>query len=249
MESQMNVGDQNSQQIGQNPINQLTSDHEIIKVNYSLLGVVVLVCFVIFGFGGYYLGKQSLNPQQYADNGENQPSPTETTKTVTPTTTTAPTVIQNSPNIAGTEDWKLYTDKTYTFKYPSTWNVQPGSSNTEDYFGGDYVQIVAPAPTVTIEIAPAQFTYGFEGQSEHKGGETFKVNIGGREYSGTEDIRTEEGRTKVFVNMTVPVAGKEFHILFGTGYPVNQDSAASLSDYQKYRDTILKVLSTLTIKN
>src|SRR3989344_5033424 len=60
MESQMNVGDQNSQQIGQNPINQLTSDHEIIKVNYSLLGVVVLVCFVIFGFGGYYLGKQSL---------------------------------------------------------------------------------------------------------------------------------------------------------------------------------------------
>gem|GEM_PF-3298837 len=55
----MNVGNQNTQQIEQDPINQSVPTLERPKTNYLVMGIVVLVCFVVFGFGGYYLGKQS----------------------------------------------------------------------------------------------------------------------------------------------------------------------------------------------
>ena len=51
------MGDQNTQQIDQGPVNQPTTENS--KTNYLIIGLVVFICFVIFGFGGYYLGKQS----------------------------------------------------------------------------------------------------------------------------------------------------------------------------------------------
>lgn len=62
MENQINVGDQNTQQIGQNSANKPISIQEKPKVNYLVIGIVVLVCFIVFGLGGYYLGKQSTMP-------------------------------------------------------------------------------------------------------------------------------------------------------------------------------------------
>ncbi len=77
MENQVNVGNQNTQQIGQNPVNLSTPTPEKPKMNYSVIGAVVLVCFMIFGFGGYYLGKQS-SPKQ-ATQVSQTPIPTPTT--------------------------------------------------------------------------------------------------------------------------------------------------------------------------
>lgn len=68
MENQINVGDQNTQQIGQNPIGQSVSIPEKPKKNYVIIGTAVLVCFVIFGFGGYYLGKQSSRNSETVSN-------------------------------------------------------------------------------------------------------------------------------------------------------------------------------------
>jgi hypothetical protein len=53
------MGDQNTQQISQNPMNQLVMT-EKWKKNYLSIVSIVLICFVVFGFGGYYFGKQSL---------------------------------------------------------------------------------------------------------------------------------------------------------------------------------------------
>ena len=56
------MDDQNIQQIGQNPLNQPVQIPEKPTVNYLTIGLVVIfVCFVIFGFGGYYLGTQTKN--------------------------------------------------------------------------------------------------------------------------------------------------------------------------------------------
>lgn len=217
---------QNSQQLDNNPNGR--------RENYILFSLIVLICSVLFGIIGFYMGRQKVS------SGESQPSPTKFL------VEESPTVGQILPTNTE-EEWSSYSDNTYSFKYPKAWSVVPGTANTEKYFEGDYVQIVSPSPAVTIEIAPSQFTYGFAG-IEHRAGETFNVSIGGQVYSGTEDIRFEEGKTKVYVNMAVPLGGKEFHILFGTGYPVNQDNMASYSDYQKYRDTILEILATLKIK-
>ena len=61
MENQMNVGNQNTQQIGQKSVSQPPITPEKPKINYLMVGGIVLACFVILGFGGYYLGKQSSN--------------------------------------------------------------------------------------------------------------------------------------------------------------------------------------------
>ncbi len=90
----MNVTNQNSQQIGQNPVNQSPVSLEQPKMNYLLIGGVVLACFVVFGFGGYYLGKQSSIYQPNLNNTQNQISPTATPESNIPTT--APTNQQIS---------------------------------------------------------------------------------------------------------------------------------------------------------
>ncbi|PIP17240.1 MAG: hypothetical protein COX44_00965 [Candidatus Portnoybacteria bacterium CG23_combo_of_CG06-09_8_20_14_all_37_13] len=59
MENQMNAGNQNTQPFGQNPVNQPAPTPEKPKVNYMVIGLIVLACFVVFGLGVYYLGKQS----------------------------------------------------------------------------------------------------------------------------------------------------------------------------------------------
>lgn len=86
MENQINVSDQNFQQIGQTPVSQPVQIPEKPRVNYLTIGLVVLICFVIFGFGGYYFGKQTQN--KTPDGGNILPTPIVTSppeKTVFPT--------------------------------------------------------------------------------------------------------------------------------------------------------------------
>jgi len=81
----MNTVNQNTQQIGQDPINQTAVVPDKPKTNYLLIGGVVLACFVIFGFGGYYLGTQSSVPQQTANERQNQASPSPVSNIINPT--------------------------------------------------------------------------------------------------------------------------------------------------------------------
>lgn len=52
MENQINVGDQNTQQIDQNPVQSLISIPEKPKLNYWMISTIILA--VIFVIGGYY---------------------------------------------------------------------------------------------------------------------------------------------------------------------------------------------------
>ena len=79
MENQINVGNQNTQQIGQNPINQNVQTTGNPKVKYLALGIVVFLGFLLFGLGGYYFGKQSTNSYQDSKKTANQPLPSSTT--------------------------------------------------------------------------------------------------------------------------------------------------------------------------
>lgn len=85
MENQINGGNQNIQQVGQNPA-QPANTPEKPKVNYLLIGGIVLASFVVFGFGGYFLGKQSSSPQSSINTQSNQLTPTTTSEPETPTT-------------------------------------------------------------------------------------------------------------------------------------------------------------------
>lgn len=123
MENQVNVGDQNTQQIGQNPVNQPVITSEKPKTNYLLIGGVVLVSFVVFGFGGYYLGKQSNNTSTTLRNN-NVPVVEETN---TPTQSNYPTT---TPVVSITS---IYSYDTFSFTYPKAWSLFDTTTN-KDFF-------------------------------------------------------------------------------------------------------------------
>jgi len=144
MENQINVGNQNTQQMGQNPVNQPVFTPEKPKTNYLLIGGIVLACFVIFGFGGYYLGKQSSTYKSNLNNTQNQLSQTATPESNSPTT-----VPTNQPVSTLPSDWS-YKDsgecgvkfaippKTEPYYIPYDPNRQP--SVTKDEESGRYWQ-------------------------------------------------------------------------------------------------------------
>jgi hypothetical protein len=77
MENQLNVGDQNTQPVGQNPVVQPTVLDKP-RTNFTAVLAVGLVCSLVFGFGGYFLGKQSL----IQTTSQNQPTPTENSDSI-----------------------------------------------------------------------------------------------------------------------------------------------------------------------
>ncbi len=80
MENQVNLGDQNTEQVGQFP--------EKPKVNYLIISITVLTCLIVFGFGGYFLGKSSgLNQSNPSSTTQTQPLPTQSTTYVSPSPT------------------------------------------------------------------------------------------------------------------------------------------------------------------
>lgn len=115
MENQINTGEQSPPQVSQNSVSQPVITPEKPKINYLTMGGVALVCSLIFGFSGYYLGKQSLNPQQSTNNIVNN-SPTPVISAM-PSQSSVP-----NPNL------KSYTDplNTFTFNYPNNFVTQGG---------------------------------------------------------------------------------------------------------------------------
>lgn len=59
MENQVNVGNQNTQPVGQNPVVQ-PDVLDKPKANFIAPFAVGLICSLVFGVGGYFLGKQSI---------------------------------------------------------------------------------------------------------------------------------------------------------------------------------------------
>jgi len=136
MENQVNVGDQNTQQIGQDPLSQPVATPEKPKANLLMIGGIVLASFIVFGFGGYFLGKQSPNKNSVSESNLTQvPSPA-------PSEASEKTADWISYDIT-TEPSLGYMD--YLIKVPSPWKRIEHSSNFQD--------------TETFQDAYGEFTY------------------------------------------------------------------------------------------
>lgn len=88
MENQINMDDLNTQQYGQNPVSQPVQIPEKPRVNYLMISLIIFICFLIFGLGGYYMGTKNQN--KTSDNSNILPIPIMTSP---PKTTVPPTNI------------------------------------------------------------------------------------------------------------------------------------------------------------
>jgi len=157
MKNQVNMGNQNAQQIGQNPVNQAVET----KVNYWAISTLIL--FFILVFGGFYtftLSNKSTNSAGIANLRPTDIVPTNTPEPIV----SSPTSTNKIDLSAG---WKRAENLSLvTFEYPFGWHVS--SSWPTDYKG-----------PVTIVLDPEPLN------GAPRGGPTTTIMI--KDYSGLDN--------------------------------------------------------------
>lgn len=83
MDNQPSIGDQNTQPVGQNPVAQPTA-MEKPKISFVAMLATGLVCSLVFGLGGYFLGRQSIQSLSTNTSGNNSIIPSEPPATISP---------------------------------------------------------------------------------------------------------------------------------------------------------------------
>ncbi len=192
-----------------------------LSIGFSLVSFCIAI-----GVGGYFLGMQKTKPvsqSQQLTPTISQPSPT-----------ADPTA---NPDLIGA-NWKTYIHGNLTFKYPPDWTAK-------DFNYANSVIIENMKSSVKMTISEGQYPYGFEGPQPDVKKNLLKVVVNGKEYQATENII---GNEKAYVDLELDTIQKH-HILFGTGYPADDDLNISLEDYYASKDTILKILSTFRFTN
>jgi len=100
------------------------------RPSYILFGAFVLVCFIVFGIGGYYFGKQSsrIKPLE-----QNLPTPS-------PVATISNISDQNQTD--DTTNWKTYSNEHWgvTFLYPGNWEIKKFNNVNEEL--PNYIELI-----------------------------------------------------------------------------------------------------------
>lgn len=185
--------------------------------------LMLLAAALLFLGGTYYLNQRS----QLQTNTIPQPTVSQPVNVV--------------PSVDETENWKTYTNDQLrlTLKYPLGWTVKGGY---DQYYQGQVITINNPSMSVAINLYPRQPVYGLEGQEQQPAKtNTISLTIDHQTYTSKETILNNN---RAYVDFQLN--GSSIHVLFGTGYPAGEDKLASLAEYNKSRDIILKILSTFT---
>ena len=140
------------------------------------------------------------------------------------------------------DDWKTFSGKTFSFKYPQLWEAK---EQNNDYFESVFVVLNNSTQTVRLNVTPSQMVYGFGGDYAREKKE-IEIEVGGKMYTATENLIDNRA---VYVDQQVTIGSQKYFVLFGTGYPAGEDKKASLDDYQNEKENILKILSTFKFTN
>jgi hypothetical protein len=120
MENEINIGDQNVQQVGQNPVNQPVQIPEKPKVNCWMILTIVLLIVVISG--GFYIASLR-NQLNIASSSQNNERATQSPTILSPTNTPVPTiqtVVTEQPKV----EWvRKQFANSWDLEYPKNWEV------------------------------------------------------------------------------------------------------------------------------
>ncbi len=223
MENQINVVDQNTQQMGQNPINQPVVSPEKPKLNYLMIAGIILGCFVVFGFGGYYLGKQSSNSEPYSSGIQDPTGTTTNLETNSPTSSPIPTNSEARPNTNILTAWKHSTGY-WLLNLPSSWSAA-------SFDGGPFSQIKVYAEPVSWE-------------ESHLGKDlsnvevmTISIALSNEKFTTNNVLTWKEEDGKLQSN-TLILESQKGPLSFSISYPKNTN----------YKDQIIEVLDNLNFK-
>jgi hypothetical protein len=195
--------------------------------------IIVLVVFVVgLSLLGvvFHLGRTTA-PKVTLQNNSSSPTPYPSiSEQPTPTPSQKPT------EVAEKDGWKTYSNTYYSLMYPSDWTL-----NTSDYM--NLAELTNPNKTVSFKLTDGQYPYGYGGEVKF---DTKDINltVNGKEYTVEE---TTTNNTQVFVNFKLDI--KNYHVLFGTGYPGGSDEKTSKEDYYSTKPTIMKILSSVKFTN
>lgn len=205
------------------PPNNTSVRYRTINSNDKISFIIAIVLLlVIIGGPAYYLGKRS--------NGSitKLASPN---KSISILPTSRPTIPFN---------WKKYDGAIYSLQYPADWTAK----EEYDAYFGDQIIVSNPSGSVVLRVLTGTQPFGFGGTQEVKNND-LSITIEGKRYDVKETIVNNR---QVYVDHTFKKGDKEYQLLLGTGYPVGVDNLASLSDYNQSKSTLIKILSTLTVK-
>lgn len=103
--------------------------------------LTVLVCAIVFGFGGYSIGRQSVIEQQLTNGGQKNTSGVMPTASPTPALTTPTSTTVNALG-----NMKAYTNNTlgFSFQYPSDLFVYQGNPQTDSQYWSNKINGGAP---------------------------------------------------------------------------------------------------------
>jgi hypothetical protein len=139
MENQPITNSPETTPINSTPISQPTAPIQT-KTNLVVpILLTVLVSAIVFGVGGYYLGKQPSNNVQQPVANPNQPTTTLPTE-VLPSPTNTPTPVSLTTYTSSFE--KL------SFKYPTNWKIT--QSQKADSLNGDSMTVQSPSGKVEV---------------------------------------------------------------------------------------------------
>jgi hypothetical protein len=110
----------NFSSVDSTPVTQFSAQSTQKTTVLLLMLLVVLVSAVIFGFGGYYFGKNSSSTMPYVSNIQDQ-TPIIASPQASPVQ--SPSAINTLSNVPA--DWKTYVDPetSFTFSYPKDWTI------------------------------------------------------------------------------------------------------------------------------
>ena len=174
---------QTTQPLPKNPPIQPVLIPEKPKTNFTMIGLVVLACLIVFGFGGFYLGKQlSTVPKQNTDTAQSTTSPVPTPEATA--ITTNPTAQDTSKLPKG---WKYKSNnqcgvqfaippkadpyyKPYDPNRPPSVTEDLGSGRFWDFpRGGSYPNILSKLYTTKIDLDPQQAITMYASEGEASG--------------------------------------------------------------------------------
>lgn len=209
-----------------------------IKKSNNLLGAIIgALILIAVAFFAFLLGKQ--DPTKVTVAGTMQSI--KTTPTAIPSASPAATITPSStptPTPDKYAGWNTFNNGLYSLRYPQDWIATESS----DRYFGDEVMVTNKTQSVVLRVLSGKQPYGF-GPTDFNT-TSFKVTIEGKEYIVQEHM----SQRTAFVDTTIK-KGEKYQILFGTGYPTGEDRKASIGDYKASKETLLLILSSLSIKD